>query len=124
MLSRMRPLRFAAIALIGIAMAGSAYAFTASGTVSSSVASYGNGSVTAINVDDVSYNLLSGDATQVDTIVLTVSANPAGLSFVVNLGTAGVTTDCVASSANTITCGGGTNWLVAQIDNMDVTIFS
>ena len=58
-----------AVALIAALAAGGA-AYTASNTLSTSVAGYGNVSVTGDNVTDIS-NVLSADGQNIDTVNLT-----------------------------------------------------
>jgi hypothetical protein len=109
----------AVVAVIGALAAGGA-AFTASnGLPSTSVAGYGNVSVTGANVTDI-HNVLSTDGQSITEVVLTFDASQTGNTVVAGFNTAASTAptsldiNCTVQSGGlTADCGDGSTNLVS-----------
>lgn len=100
--------RLVVAAVSAMAVAGAAYAFTASNTVPNSVAGSGSGTVSGYTVTNIHYALNATTPTNVDSVTFTIS--PA----VPSTGSGKVVVEATLSSGgpNTYTCStdtGGTN---------------
>ena len=100
--------RLVVAGVAAMAVAGAAYAFTASNTVPNSVAGSGSGTVSGYTVTNIHYALNSTSPTNVDSVTFTIS--PA----VPSTGSGKVVVEAALSSGgpNTYTCStdtGGTN---------------
>jgi hypothetical protein len=118
----------AVVAVIGALAAGGA-AFTASNTLpSTSVAGYGNVSVTGATVSDI-HNVLSQDGQNITEVILTFSASQTGNTVVAGFGpTSGTAptnlniTCSVQTGGLTADCGDGTTNLAATASQNEFAV--
>jgi hypothetical protein len=100
MLKKLPYARFIVAAVASLAIAGGAYAFTASNTVPSSTAGAGSGTVSGFTVTNVHYGLDATTPANIDTLTFSVSPS------IPSTGTGKVIVQAALSSGgpNTYTC--------------------
>jgi hypothetical protein len=100
MLKKLPYARFIVAAVASLAIAGGAYAFTASNTVPSSTAGAGSGTVSGFTVTNVHYGLNATSPANIDTLTFNVSPS------IPSTGTGKVIVQAALSAGgpNTYTC--------------------
>jgi hypothetical protein len=106
-----RSLRIGIAVLASMAVAGGAYAFTASNTVPSSTAGAGAGAVSGYTVSNLHYNLNAATPTNIDSLTFTVSpvipstgTGKVIVSAILSTGGPSVYTCTTTTAGDTVTC--------------------
>jgi hypothetical protein len=117
----------AAVAVVGALAAGGA-AFTASNSLSTSTAGYGNVQVSGATVSDI-HNVLSTDGQNITEVVLTFTTDQTGntvkAGFGPTAGTAPVDLNLTCAQSNaglTATCGDGTTNLATNASTNEFAV--
>jgi len=111
MLKKVASLRFIVGLVASLAIAGGAYAFTASNTVPTSNAGAGSGTVSGYTVTNLHYNLNASTPTNVDSLTFTVSpaipntgSGKVSISAALTTGGPNAYTCTTNTAGDTVTC--------------------
>lgn len=95
--------RFFSATILAVVVASSAYAFTASNSVTAKAAGDGSGTISGFTASSVSYTLNSTDPSKIDSVAFTIS--PATTSTVkIRLNSSGSTWYSCTNSSGSVAC--------------------